>query len=141
VDAAARRHRTASQGSVKALPPRPRPEKAPTKMWLSGLEDFTWEGTYSGCGLPFVNLGERCNIAGSRKFKRPIVEGEYDEVMDIARDQVEAGAHIIDINVDDGMIGGLATIQMFVKMAVSKPDVAKIPLMIDPSKIVEDGLK
>ncbi|KAH8051455.1 methionine synthase [Aureococcus anophagefferens] len=101
------------------------------------------ENTYNNCGLPFVNVGERCNIAGSRKFKRLIMEGKYPELMDIAKDQVEAGAHVVDINVDDGMLDGMAAMQKFVKMAVTEPDVAKAPFMIDSSKfdIVEAGLK
>ncbi|KAH8083471.1 methionine synthase [Aureococcus anophagefferens] len=106
--------------------------------------DFKFdETTYNHTGLPFVNVGERCNIAGSRKFKRLIMEGKYPELMDIAKDQVEAGAHVVDINVDDGMLDGLAAMQKFVKMAVTEPDVAKAPFMIDSSKfdIVEAGLK
>ncbi|KAK7248513.1 betaine-homocysteine S-methyltransferase [Aureococcus anophagefferens] len=83
----------------------------PPRMWLSGLEDFKFdETTYNHTGLPFVNVGERCNIAGSRKFKRLIMEGKYPELMDIAKDQ------------------------KFVKMAVTEPDVAKAPFMIDSSK-------
>merc|ERR1740138_1397103 len=130
--------------ACKDFAPRPLPTLGCPRLWLSGLEDFKiGPDTYNNCGLPFVNVGERCNIAGSRKFKRLIMEGKYPELMDIAKDQVEAGAHVIDINVDDGMLDGLAAMQKFVKMAVTEPDVAKRPFMIDSSKfdIVEAGLK
>ncbi|KAH8061964.1 methionine synthase [Aureococcus anophagefferens] len=130
--------------ACKDFKPRALPTLGPPRMWLSGLEDFKFdETTYNHTGLPFVNVGERCNIAGSRKFKRLIMEGKYPELMDIAKDQVEAGAHVVDINVDDGMLDGLAAMQKFVKMAVTEPDVAKAPFMIDSSKfdIVEAGLK
>ena len=130
--------------ACKNFKPRALPTLGPPRMWLSGLEDFKFdETTYNHTGLPFVNVGERCNIAGSRKFKRLIMEGKYPELMDIAKDQVEAGAHVVDINVDDGMLDGLAAMQKFVKMAVTEPDVAKAPFMIDSSKfdIVEAGLK
>ncbi|KAH8061965.1 betaine-homocysteine S-methyltransferase [Aureococcus anophagefferens] len=130
--------------ACKDFKPRALPTLGCPRLWLSGLEDFRHdETTYNNCGLPFVNVGERCNIAGSRKFKRLIMEGKYPELMDIAKDQVEAGAHVIDINVDDGMLDGLAAMQKFVKMAVTEPDVAKRPFMIDSSKfdIVEAGLK
>ncbi|KAH8097255.1 methionine synthase [Aureococcus anophagefferens] len=130
--------------ACKDFKPRALPTLGCPRLWLSGLEDFRHDETaYNNCGLPFVNVGERCNIAGSRKFKRLIMEGKYPELMDIAKDQVEAGAHVIDINVDDGMLDGLAAMQKFVKMAVTEPDVAKRPFMIDSSKfdIVEAGLK
>ncbi|KAJ8598271.1 hypothetical protein CTAYLR_005991 [Chrysophaeum taylorii] len=136
-------HIASIQSAVAHLKPRPLPTLKAPKMWLSGLEDFVVEGTYNNCGLPFVNVGERCNIAGSRKFKRLVMEGKFAEAMDIAKDQVEAGAHVIDVNVDDGMLDGLVAMQKFIKMAVTEPDVAKVPFMIDSSKfeIVEAGLK
>jgi len=137
-------HIAAIYDACKVYKPRPLPVLGPPRMWLSGLEDFKVDAdTYNNCGLPFVNVGERCNIAGSRKFKRLIMEGKYGELMDIAKDQVEAGAHIVDINVDDGMLDGLAAMQKFVKMAVTEPDVSKAPFMIDSSKfdIVLAGLK
>eukprot|EP00971_Amphidinium_carterae_P256111 5084973-Amphidinium_carterae.1 len=87
--------------------------------------------------------GERCNIAGSIKFKKLMMDGNYGEAMDIAKQQVMDGAHVVDINVDDGMLDGLAAMQKFVKIAVTEPDVSKRPFMIDSSKfeIVEAGLK
>jgi 5-methyltetrahydrofolate--homocysteine methyltransferase len=137
-------HIKAIDDACKVYKPRPLPTLGPPRMWLSGLEDFKVDAdTYNSCGLPFVNVGERCNIAGSRKFKRLIMEGKYPELMDIAKDQVEAGAHVVDINVDDGMLDGLAAMQKFVKMAVTEPDVSRVPFMIDSSKfdIVLAGLK
>ena len=137
-------HIKAIYEACKDFAPRPLPTLGPPRMWLSGLEDFKiGPDTYNNCGLPFVNVGERCNIAGSRKFKRLIMEGKYPELMDIAKDQVEAGAHVVDINVDDGMLDGLAAMQKFVKMAVTEPDVSRVPFMIDSSKfdIVLAGLK
>ena len=94
-------------------------------------------------GLPFLNVGERCNIAGSIKFKKIMMAGDYSAAMDIAKKQVEDGAHVVDVNVDDGMLDGMAAMQKFIKIAVTEPEVAKAPFMIDSSKfdIVLAGLK
>merc|ERR1711871_1869737 len=94
-------------------------------------------------GMPFLNVGERCNIAGSLAFKKIMMAGKYAEAMDIAKKQVVDGAHVIDINVDDGMLDGLAAMQKFVRIAVTEPEVAKAPFMLDSSKfdIVLAGLK
>ena len=123
--------------------PRILPKLGLPKMWLSGLEDLVVDGTHNNIGLPFLNVGERCNIAGSRKFKRLICEGKYAEAMDIAKQQIEDGAHVVDVNVDDGMIDGVPAMERFIKMAITEPDVSKAPFMIDSSKfeIVEAGLK
>merc|ERR1719277_2201001 len=112
-------------------------------MRLSGLEALNAEDCVNSIGLPFVNVGERCNIAGSLKFKKLMMAGNYGEAMDIAKKQVEDGAHVIDINVDDGMLDGLEAMQKFIKIAVTEPEVSKRPFMIDSSKfeIVEAGLK
>jgi 5-methyltetrahydrofolate--homocysteine methyltransferase len=122
----------------RALPPQRRP-----KMWLSGLEDLVVEDVHNHLGMPFLNVGERCNIAGSIKFKKLMMAGNYAEAMDIAKAQVVDGAHVIDINVDDGMLDGLAAMQKFVKIAVTEPEIAKVPFMLDASKfeIVLAGLK
>merc|ERR1711871_1309428 len=85
-------------------------------------------------GMPFLNVGERCNIAGSLAFKKIMMAGKYAEAMDIAKKQVVDGAHVIDINVDDGMLDGLAAMQKFVRIAVTEPEVAKAPFMLDSSK-------
>jgi len=123
--------------------PRPLPKLGAPKMWLSGLEDLVVEDVVNQHGMPFLNVGERCNIAGSRKFKRLIMAGDYGQCMDIAKQQVADGAHVIDINVDDGMLDGLAAMQKFVKIAVTEPEVSKAPFMLDASKfeIVLAGLK
>ena len=123
--------------------PRPLPKLGHPKMWLSGLEDLVVEDVHNQFGMPFLNIGERCNIAGSRKFKRLIMAGNYSECMDIAKHQVKDGAHVVDINVDDGMLDGVAAMQKFVKIAVTEPEIAKVPFMLDASKfeIVMAGLK
>jgi 5-methyltetrahydrofolate--homocysteine methyltransferase len=78
------------------------------KMWLFGLEDLVVEDSYNHLGMLFLNVGERCNISGSLKFKKLMMNGKYAEAMDIAKKQVVDGANVIDINVDDGMLDGLA---------------------------------
>merc|ERR1719428_1422122 len=136
-------HIKAIKEATKDCKPRPLPPVGKPVMRLSGLEALVAEDCVNSIGLPFVNVGERCNIAGSAKFKKLMMNGNYGEAMDIAKKQVEDGAHIIDINVDDGMLDGLAAMQKFIKIAVTEPDVAKRPFMIDSSKfdIVEAGLK
>merc|ERR1719223_2136174 len=124
-------------------PPRKLPDAGRPKMWLSGLEDLVVDDVHNHLGLPFLNVGERCNISGSLRFKKLMMKGDYGTAMDIAKKQVEDGAHVIDINVDDGMLDGLAAMQKFVKIAVTEPEVSKAPFMLDASKfdIVMAGLK
>ena len=131
------RERSASYKTRK-LPDLGRP-----KMWLSGLEDLVVDDVHNHLGLPFLNVGERCNIAGSIRFKKLMMAGNYSAAMDIAKKQVEDGAHVVDINVDDGMLDGLSAMQKFVKIAVTEPEIAKAPFMLDASKfeIVMAGLK
>lgn len=119
--------------------PRPLPDDKEPFMWLSGLEDLI----VTKERFSFLNVGERCNISGSIRFKRLIMKGDYGTAMDIARQQVEDGAMVIDVNVDDGMLDGVAAMERFLKIAVTEPDVSKVPFMIDSSKfhIVEAGLK
>jgi 5-methyltetrahydrofolate--homocysteine methyltransferase len=116
----------------------PPPNRFREKMILSGLEPFAIDKTTN-----FANIGERCNVAGSRKFAKHIVNGEFDEGLAIARAQVESGAQIIDINMDEGMLDGVAAMTRFVNLLVTEPDVSKVPLMIDSSNfaVVEAGLK
>ena len=103
---------------------------APSKhIWLSGLELL--EVTSD---IPFVNVGERCNVAGSRKFLRLIKEKQYDEALSIARKQVDDGALVIDINMDDGLLDAEQEMQHFVNMIAAEPDIARVPLMIDSSR-------
>jgi 5-methyltetrahydrofolate--homocysteine methyltransferase len=107
-------------------------------MWLSGLEllDVTPE-------VQFVNVGERCNVAGSRKFLRLIQEKKYDEALSIARKQVADGALVIDVNMDDGLLDAQTEMVNFLNLVASEPDVAKVPVMIDSSKwdVIVAGLK
>jgi 5-methyltetrahydrofolate--homocysteine methyltransferase len=127
----------------KSYQPRPLPAIRRPKMWLSGLEDLVVEDVYNHLGMPFLNIGERCNVAGSLAFKKLIMAGKYGEAMDIAKKQIVDGAHVIDVNVDDGMLDGLAAMQKFVKIAVTEPEIAKVPFMLDASKfeIVLAGVK
>ncbi|KAJ0411606.1 hypothetical protein ATCC90586_004075 [Pythium insidiosum] len=119
--------------------PRPLPSPQDPFMWLSGLEDLV----VTKERFSFLNVGERCNISGSIRFKKLILKGDYGTAMDIARQQVEDGAMVIDVNVDDGMLDGVAAMERFLKIAVTEPDVSKVPFMIDSSKfhIIEAGLK
>jgi 5-methyltetrahydrofolate--homocysteine methyltransferase len=91
----------------------------------------------------FVNIGERTNVTGSRKFLRLIKEEKYDEALSVARDQVEGGAQIIDVNMDEGMLDGVYAMTKFLNLIASEPDIARVPVMIDSSKweIIEAGLK
>ena len=83
---------------------------------------------------PFVNIGERNNISGSRKFARLVREGKFEQSVQIARDQVENGANILDINMDDGLIDGVQAMTRFVNLSAAEPAVAKAPMMIDSSR-------
>lgn len=107
-------------------------------MVLSGLEPLVVNKTTG-----FVNVGERSNVTGSRKFARLIQEENYEEAIDIARTQVEDGAQIIDINMDDAMLDGVAAMKRYLNLLAAEPDVARVPFMIDSSKweIIEEGLK
>ena len=109
-----------------------------TQFRLSGLEPLTMSQN-----IRFLNVGERCNIAGSRKFKNLIMAGKYDEALDIARKQVEDGALVLDINVDDGLLDGFAAMSKFLKLIMSEPEISKVPIMVDSSKfgIILEGLK
>lgn len=122
-----------SQGD-KPHVPRPKP----TTLWLSGLEllDVNKE-------VHFVNVGERCNVAGSRKFLRLIKEKNYDEALSIARKQVEDGAQVIDINMDDALLDAKTEMVNFLNLIASEPDISRVPVMIDSSKwdVVVAGLK
>lgn len=119
-----------------AKPHTPAPE--PQSLWLSGLEllEVTPE-------INFVNVGERCNVAGSRKFLRLINEKKYEEALSIARQQVEDGALVLDINMDDGLLDAAEEMTTFLNLIASEPEIARVPLMIDSSKweVVLAGLK
>jgi len=123
--------------AVKEFPPRKIPDIA-HECRLSGLEPFN----ISEDSL-FVNVGERCNVTGSARFKRLILEGQYDEALEVAKQQVETGAQVIDVNMDEAMLDGEAAMVKFLNLIASEPDISKVPLMIDSSKwsIIEAGLK
>ena len=114
------------------------PVEKPSTMWLSGLEllNVTPE-------VQFVNVGERCNVAGSRKFLRLIKEKNYDEALSIARKQVADGALVIDINMDDGLLEAKTEMVNFLNRIAAEPDIAKVPVMIDSSdwEVIKAGLK
>lgn len=115
---------------------RPRPTENKID-WLSGLEAF------SPVAGMFMNVGERCNVAGSRKFLRLINEKQYDEALGIARKQVRDGASLIDVNMDDGLLDATAEMKHFLNLMASDPEVARIPWMIDSSRfsVIEEALK
>lgn len=114
------------------------PKEREDNLILSGLEPLTVCKENN-----FVNIGERCNVAGSRKFLRLIGEKSYDEAVSIARKQVEDGAQIIDINMDDGMLNTKEEMRCFLNLLASEPDVCKVPFMVDSSdwSVIEEGLK
>ena len=118
-------------------PPR-KPQPAPDTMRLSGLDmlDVTPE-------LGFVNVGERCNVAGSRKFLRLIKEKNYEEAIGIARKQVADGAQVIDVNMDDGLLDAKEEMKTFLNLIAAEPDVTRVPVMIDSSNwdVITEGLK
>ena len=114
------------------------PATTPERLWLSGLELL--EQTPE---MNFINVGERCNVAGSRKFLRLINEKKYEEALSIARKQVEDGALVIDVNMDDGLLDAREEMTTFLNLVMSEPDIARVPIMIDSSKweVIEAGLK
>ncbi|HCD1111404.1 TPA: methionine synthase [Morganella morganii] len=130
-------HIRAIAQAVADIPPRVIPDR-PVACRLAGLEPLTINENSL-----FVNVGERTNITGSARFKRLIKEGNYQEALDIARNQVENGAQIIDINMDEGMLDSQAAMVRFLNMISGEPDIARVPIMIDSSKweVIEAGLK
>ena len=125
--------------AVKSIPPRiPPKEVNQGYMVLSGLEPFR-VGKYTN----FVNIGERCNVAGSRKFLRLIKDNKYEDALQVAKEQVENGAQVLDINFDEGMLDAVSCMTKFLNLLSSEPDVARLPICIDSSnfKVVEAGLK
>ena len=123
--------------AVDGIPPRPIPT-LPRQTRLSGLEPLTITPE-----LNFVNVGERTNVTGSRRFARLIKEGDYGEALSVARQQVENGAQIIDINMDEGMLDSKAAMVRFLNLIAAEPDISRVPIMIDSSKweVIEAGLK
>ena len=130
-------HIRAIADAVDGIKPRRLPDNT-HQGGLSGLEPLTL-GALTG----FVNIGERTNVAGSAKFAKLIREKDFDQALDIARDQVENGAQVIDVNMDDAMLDGEQAMATFLNLLASEPDISRVPVMIDSSKfsIIEAGLK
>ena len=130
-------HIKAIADAVRGLAPRRVPTVAPY-LRLSGMEAFKLTPQTN-----FVNVGERTNVTGSPKFSKLILAGNYDEALAVAKQQVENGAQIIDINMDEGMLDGVAAMTKFLNLVAAEPDIAKVPIMIDSSKwtVIEAGLR
>jgi 5-methyltetrahydrofolate--homocysteine methyltransferase len=130
-------HIKAFAEAIEGVPPRAIPE-LPHYMRLSGLEAFTLTPETN-----FVNVGERTNITGSAKFRKLIAANDYEAAVQIARNQVENGAQIIDVNMDEGLIDSEAAMRRFLNLIAAEPDISRVPVMIDSSKwsVIEAGLK
>ncbi|WP_374633776.1 methionine synthase [Paracoccus sp. (in: a-proteobacteria)] len=130
-------HIAAIARAVADLPPRELPEIEP-RLRLSGLEPFVKTDD-----IPFVNVGERTNVTGSAKFRKLITNGDFAAALDVARDQVENGAQIIDVNMDEGLIDSKQAMVDYLNLIAAEPDIARVPVMIDSSKweVIEAGLK
>ncbi|GAB4476707.1 MAG: methionine synthase [Anaerolineae bacterium] len=130
-------HIRAIAGMVQDLPRREVPVIEPMCR-LSGLEPLN-----IGRHITFVNIGERTNVTGSRRFARLILNGEYEEALSVARQQVENGAQMIDINMDEGMLDAVAAMTKFLNLIASEPDIARVPIMLDSSRweVIEAGLR
>ncbi|MEM6879455.1 MAG: methionine synthase, partial [Bacteroidota bacterium] len=130
-------HIAAMAQTVAGLTPRIIPETTPYTQ-LSGLEPLVIRPETN-----FVNVGERTNVTGSRKFARLIKQGEYAEALEVARQQVEGGAQVIDVNMDEGLLDGKEAMVTFLNLLMAEPDIARLPIMIDSSKweVIEAGLQ
>ena len=130
-------HIAAISEAMKSAKPRIKPE-IPEKFRLSGLEPLVYFE-----GSNFINIGERTNVAGSIKFKKLIMEDEFEKALEIAKQQVENGAQIIDINMDEGLLDSEESMTTFLNLIAVEPEIAKVPIMIDSSKwtVLEAGLK
>jgi 5-methyltetrahydrofolate--homocysteine methyltransferase len=130
-------HIRAIADSIRGLKPRipPRPEPY---LRLSGLEPLTFRPE-----IAFVNIGERTNVTGSPKFSKLILGGDYEQAVSVARDQVDNGAQIIDVNMDEGMLDSEAAMTRFLNLIAAEPDIARVPIMLDSSRwqVIETGLK
>ncbi len=131
------KHIAAMAEAIRHLRPRPIPRATPNTR-LSGLEPLEIRAETN-----FVNVGERTNVTGSRKFARLIKQGDYPAALDVARDQVEGGAQIIDVNMDEGLLDSEEAMKTFLNLVMAEPDIAKLPVMIDSSKwtVIEAGLR
>ena len=129
-------HIRAIAGAVKGLPPRRLPE-IPRATRLSGLEPYTFRPEV------FTVVGERTNVTGSPKFAKLVLAGDYEGALTVARQQVDGGANVLDVNMDEGMLDGKAAMTRFLNLLSAEPDIAKLPVMLDSSKwdVIEAGLK
>ncbi|SDK14520.1 methionine synthase [Microbulbifer yueqingensis] len=130
-------HIAAIASAVAGTAPRSLPEIKPA-LRLSGLEPFTADENSL-----FVNVGERCNVTGSARFKRLVLEEDYDTALEVAAQQVEDGAQVIDVNMDEAMLDSVAAMRRFLNLAATEPEIAKVPFMVDSSKweVIEAGLQ
>ena len=130
-------HIRAIAEAVRGVPPRVRPVPLP-RLRLSGLEPLT-----VGPDTLFVNIGERTNVTGSRRFAGLILEGKFDAALQVARQQVDNGAQMLDVNMDEGMLDSERAMGIFLRLIASEPDISKVPLVIDSSKwsVIEAGLR
>ncbi|WP_295798335.1 methionine synthase [uncultured Microbulbifer sp.] len=130
-------HIRAIADAVADIPPRKLPEIKPA-LRLSGLEPYVADEN-----ALFVNVGERCNVTGSARFKRLIMEEDYDTALQVAAAQVEDGAQVIDFNMDEAMLDSVAAMRRFLNLCATEPDIAKVPFMVDSSKweVIEAGLR
>ncbi len=130
-------HISAIAKAVAPHKPRVIPQIAP-HLRLSGLEPFTLTPE-----IPFVNVGERTNVTGSAKFRKLVTAGDYTAALSIARDQVENGAQVIDVNMDEGLLDSEEAMKTFLNLIAAEPDIARVPVMVDSSKfsVIENGLK
>jgi 5-methyltetrahydrofolate--homocysteine methyltransferase len=130
-------HVRALAKAVAGVSPRT-PSTPPVRCRLSGLEPLN-----IGPELLFVNVGERTNVTGSRRFRRLIEAGDYEAALDVAREQVEGGAQILDVNMDEGLLDSEAAMVRFLRLAAAEPDIARIPVMLDSSRweVLEAGLR
>src|ERR1700674_126361 len=123
--------------AVRGKPPR-QPSEAPRELRLSGLEPFALTAN-----IPFVNVGERTNVTGSARFRKLVTGGDYPAALAVARDQVENGAQVIDVNMDEGLLDSVEAMTTFLNLVAAEPDIARVPVMVDSSKfkVIEAGLK
>ncbi|MFQ5345847.1 MAG: homocysteine S-methyltransferase family protein, partial [Mariprofundus sp.] len=130
-------HIRAMAKAVEGIPPRPEPQPE-IQCRLSGLEPL-----HINKNSLFVNVGERANVTGSARFKRLVMAGDYATALDVCREQVENGAQIIDVNMDEAMLDGVQAMTTFLNLIAAEPDISRVPVMIDSSKweIIEAGLK
>ena len=130
-------HIKAIAEAVRGMKPRV-PTRTEPYLRLSGLEPLTFRPD-----LNFVNIGERTNVTGSPKFSKMILNDQFEEALSVARQQVDSGAQIIDINMDEGLLDSEAAMTRFLNLVASEPDISRVPIMIDSSKwsVIEDGLK